>query len=134
MQRFAFFALLAACATPAPTSGGARDLATAARDLGASDAASGALCGNGGCDPGETGASCGVDCCDASTACAQTYANDGMHYCRSMNGGAYDWYTSSQTLAMCSDATQLKVATYACGGESGTCCSLPGGWIKGACP
>lgn len=134
-MRWLWLACAVACAAPAPTVAGARDMAAAPRDLASpSDAATAAVCGDGACGPGETGASCGADCCDAMTSCAQTWSNDGVHYCRSMNGGAYDWYTADQTKAMCSDASQIGVATYACGGESGKCCSIPGGWVKGACP
>jgi hypothetical protein len=127
--------LLAACATPSSTPGGARDLALAAApaDLAGSDL-SPSVCGNGDCEPGENGADCGSDCCDAMTACDATRGNGGAFFCRSMNGGPYDWYTQADTIALCSDASQIGKTTFACAARSGTCCSLPGGYVDGACP
>ena len=114
--------LLGACAVASP--GGAGP---------APDLAPPAVCGNGVCEPGEDGAACGSDCCDAATACTQTRQDDGTHYCRSMNGGPYDWYTAADTTALCADPSQLGTTTYACGGEHGTCCALPGGYVAGGC-
>ena len=80
--------------------------------------------------------SCGdaPDCCDATTSCDLTRANDGTHYCRSMNGGPFAWYTQADTTALCADAAQVGRTTWACAARSGTCCSVPGGYVDGACP
>ena len=138
--------LAAACATPASSSG-ASDLAIA--DAGAdltpmSDSTPpdltpmsdlpAAVCGNGDCEPGENGASCGSDCCDAATSCDATRGNGGAFFCRSMNGGPYAWYTQADTTALCSDASQIGHTTWACAARAGHCCSLPGGYVDGPCP
>lgn len=99
-----------------------------------SDLTVAAVCGNGDCEPGENGASCGSDCCDAMTSCDATRGNGGAYFCRSMNGGAYGWYTQSDTLALCSQASQIGQTTWACATRSGYCCSLPGGYVDGPCP
>lgn len=75
-----------------------------------------------------------VDCCDATTACDQTRNNDGLHYCRSMNGGPFAWYTQADTTQLCSDPSQLGKTRWSCATRSGWCCSLPGGYVDGACP
>ena len=128
---------VAACATPSsssPALDGGADLATpSSPDLARGDLAS-AVCGNGDCEPGENGASCGSDCCDAMTSCDATRGNGGAYFCRSMNGGAWAWYTQDDTLALCDDAAQIGVTTWACATRAGSCCSLPGGYVDGPCP
>lgn len=129
--------LCAGCAAPSHVTDDFPDLAGAV-DLGAPDLARAgdlpaAVCGDGVCAPGEDGTSCGRDCCDANTPCAQTYDDDGTHYCRSMNGGAFGWYTAAQTTALCMDPSQIGVTTYVCAAEHGTCCSVPGGYVAGPC-
>lgn len=135
-------ALAGGCAAPSGGAAGDGPDVAAAADLGAPDLGAvdlGAadlpppLCGNGLCEAGESGAVCPGDCCDAATPCNQTWHDDGAHYCRSMNGGPYAWTTAAATTALCSDPSQIGVTTYACGGEHGTCCSLPGGYVAGAC-
>jgi hypothetical protein len=126
--------LFAACAAPA-SSPGAADLAIAAApaDLATSDLAP-AVCGNGDCEPGEDGATCGSDCCDAATSCDATRGNAGAYFCRSMNGGPFAWYTQADATALCSDASQIGHTTWACAERAGTCCSIPGGFVDGPCP
>jgi hypothetical protein len=125
--------VIAGCAAPSSSPAGASDLATT--DAGAVDlAAALSVCGNGDCEPGENGADCGSDCCDAMTPCDATRGNGGAFFCRSMNGGAYGWYTQADATALCSDAAQIGKTTYACAAQSGTCCSVPGGYVDGACP
>jgi hypothetical protein len=133
--------LLGACASPAASSGAGdvADLAgLAARDAAPGDLAtadlSPSVCGNGDCEPGESGAACASDCCDAATACDATRGNGGAFFCRSMNGGAFAWYTQADATDLCSQPSQLGVTTWACAARSGTCCSLPGGYVDGACP
>ncbi|MGZ3406684.1 MAG: hypothetical protein ACXVDD_03555 [Polyangia bacterium] len=136
MRPLAILLVLAGCAAPSTSPGGAADLATV--DAAAADLAGGDLgqsvCGNGNCEPGEDGAGCGSDCCDAMTACDATRGNGGAFFCRSMNGGPFAWYTQADTTALCSDASQIGKTTFACAATSGTCCSLPGGYVDGACP
>jgi hypothetical protein len=135
-----------ACATPA-SSAGAADLGivdagadlTPMSDLVSADLTPmsdlpAAVCGNGDCEPGENGASCGSDCCDAATSCDATRGNGGAFFCRSMNGGPFAWYTQADTTAFCSDASQIGHTTWACAARAGTCCSLPGGFVDGPCP
>jgi len=127
---------LAACATPSssPVVDGGGDLATrATTDLAAVDLA-GAVCGNGDCEPGENGSSCGSDCCDAVTSCDATRGNGGAYFCRSLNGGAYGWYTQNDATALCDDASEIGVTRWACAARSGYCCSIPGGYVDGPCP
>lgn len=82
-----------------------------------------AVCGNGRCDAGETGASCGTDCCDSSSACGSTFGGFGELYCRSFDGGPYEWITAADALEdHCSTAAHVG-GTYACVGETGFCCS-----------
>ena len=133
------FVFAAACATPA-SSPRAADLASAdgaAADLGAADFAApdlaAAVCGNGDCEPGEDGARCGSDCCDAMTSCDASRGNGSAFFCRSMNGGAFAWYTQADATALCSDASQIGVTTWACAQRSGYCCSVPGGFVDGPC-
>jgi len=137
MRRLAAVLLfLVGCAAPASSS--------APSDLGAVDAApidltsvsdvASAICGNGDCEPGENGAGCGSDCCDAMTSCDATRGNGGAFFCRSMNGGPFAWYTQSDTLALCDDASQIGKTTFACAQRSGSCCSVPGGYVDGPCP
>ena len=135
-MRVAVLALvLAACASP--TAARLDDLsppdAAAPADLAAADLAP-SVCGNGDCEPGESGASCGADCCDADTSCDATRGNGGAFFCRSMNGGPFAWYTQADATGLCSDAAQIGVTTWACAARSGTCCSVPGGYVDGACP
>lgn len=91
------------------------------------------VCGNGACEPGENGASCGQDCCDAQTPCSQTKQNQGQFYCRQINGGSYQWYTEAQGITFCDEPSEICVATFSCGGQSGTCKTIPGGWVFGPC-
>jgi hypothetical protein len=94
-----------------------------------------AVCGNGVCESGENGRSCGQDCCDFYTSCTQTQLNRGSRYCRSMNRGAYRWVTPSDVTRYCDDPSDICVTTAHCGG--GTlyrCKTLPGGWATGSCP
>lgn len=137
-MRLAVALLLATvgCALPA-SSPGARDLAagdgsspdlTFVSDLGPP------VCGNGDCEPGENGANCGSDCCDALTSCDATRGNGGAFFCRSMNGGAFAWYAQTDTFALCADASQIGKTTWACAQRSGFCCSVPGGYVDGPCP
>jgi hypothetical protein len=93
-----------------------------------------AVCGNGACEAGEDGASCGSDCCDAATSCEATRGNAGAEFCRSMNGGPFSWITQAEATALCVDASQIGKTTWACAARSGTCCSLPGGYVDGPCP
>jgi hypothetical protein len=125
--------LLCACAAPS-SSPRAADLALAAApaDLATADLVA-AVCGNGDCEPGESGASCGSDCCDAITSCDATRGNGGAYFCRSMNGGPFAWYTQADATALCSDAAQIGHTTWACAQRSGTCCSVPGGFVDGPC-
>jgi hypothetical protein len=128
--------VVAACATPSSSpAGGAADLATSdagtvdlAGDLGA------VICGNGDCEPGESGATCGSDCCDADTSCDASRGSGGAFFCRSMNGGAFAWYTQNDTLALCDDAAEIGVTRWACAARAGFCCTLPGGYVDGPCP
>jgi hypothetical protein len=92
-----------------------------------------ALCGNGICEGGEDGASCGQDCCDARTACDQTLRNEGTFYCRSMNDTPYAWWTVAQVTVLCDGDEDVCVSTYACGGEVGSCQDTPNGWAAGSC-
>jgi hypothetical protein len=92
------------------------------------------VCGNGACEPGENGASCGQDCCDAQTPCSQTKQNQGQFYCRQINGGSYQWYTEAQGITFCDEPSEVCKATYSCGGQSGTCAGTPGKWVQGPCP
>ena len=126
--------LFTACAAPA-SSPRAADLAMAAprTDLAPSDLAP-SVCGNGDCEPGENGATCGSDCCDAQTSCDATRGNGGAYFCRSMNGGPFAWYTQSDATAFCSDPSQIGHTTWACAQRAGTCCSVPGGFVDGPCP
>jgi hypothetical protein len=110
----------------------------------------GAFCGNGVCEPGENGTTCGADCCDQRTPCNVTYRGQGVYYCRSMNGGAYGWTCvgsasarfcpngAPSVLTYCEQPAQAcggtNVSTYACGGQSGVCGSIPNGWASGGCP
>jgi len=131
---------VAACAAPSasPSAGGAGDLAltdAGAADLATADLGAGAaVCGNGDCEPGENGAACASDCCDAMTACDATRGNGGAFFCRSMNGGPFAWYTQNDTLALCDEAAEVGVTTWACAARAGHCCSLPGGYVDGPCP
>jgi hypothetical protein len=75
-----------------------------------------------------------ADCCDATTSCDATRGSDGIHYCRSMNGGPFTWYTQADATALCSDAAQIGRTRWACAQRSGYCCSVPGGFVDGACP
>jgi hypothetical protein len=127
---------VAACAAPSSSpADAAADLAlpAGAADLATSDLAAG-VCGNGDCEPGENGVSCGSDCCDAMTSCDASRGNGGAFFCRSMNGGPFAWYTQADTLALCDDSSQVGTTTFACAQRSGTCCSVPGGYVDGPCP
>ena len=133
---FAVLIVAGGCASPASAGGGdlgVADLATAATDLTSPSELAPAVCGNGDCEPGENGASCGSDCCDAMTSCDASRGNGGAFFCRSMNGGPFAWYTQSDTLALCDDASQIGATTWACAQRSGYCCSVPGGFVDGPC-
>jgi hypothetical protein len=91
------------------------------------------VCGDGKCDWPEDGTACPQDCCDASTPCDQTKQNGGVLYCRQFNGGAFDWYTEQQAILLCDEQSEICTQTFACGGQSGVCASIPGGWIFGTC-
>jgi hypothetical protein len=129
---------LVGCAAPsgAPDLTPVSDLAVAgAPDLTpVSDLASAVVCGNGDCESGESGATCGSDCCDAMTSCDASRGNGGAFFCRSMNGGPFAWYTQTDTLALCMDAAQIGQTAWACAQRSGYCCSVPGGYVDGPCP
>jgi hypothetical protein len=124
------------CAAPSSSPAGVADLA--AVDASSADLAGGDLlpsvCGNGDCEPGENGSDCASDCCDSMTSCDATRGNGGAFFCRSMNGGPFGWYTQADATALCSDASQIGKTTFACAARSGTCCSVPGGYVDGACP
>ena len=75
-----------------------------------------------------------ANCCDANTSCDATRDDDGVHYCRSMNGGPFTWCTQADTTAMCDDASQIGHTTWACAQRSGYCCAVPGGFVDGPCP
>jgi hypothetical protein len=133
MRLVAAILVAAGCAVPAPSQPSDLAIVTAADLTVVSDLAP-AVCGNGNCEPGEDGARCGSDCCDAMTSCDATRGNGGAFFCRSMNGGPFEWYTQADTIALCSDASQIGKTTFACAARSGTCCSLPGGYVDGTCP
>lgn len=80
-------------------------------------------CGNGFCEPGENGGTCGSDCCDASTSCGATYRGMGELYCRRFNSGPYEWITAADALASYCSVPAHSGNTYACVGETGFCCS-----------
>lgn len=98
-----------------------------------------AVCNNGACEAGENGSSCGADCCDSWTACGQTYRNQGVQYCRSINGGSYQWYSAWNSQGWpsvepyCDEPWEVNSSTFACGGSWGECCSIPNGWWYGGC-
>lgn len=102
---------------------------------------SSSVCGNGVCETGENGSNCGQDCCDQYTNCWTTKQNGGLYYCRNMyyydNGSAYwhgyKWVTQNDTTQMCNDWWEAWEGTYyqtqyQCGGSSGKCHSIPGGY------
>ncbi len=106
-----------------------------------SSGGSSAQCGNGICETGENGSNCGQDCCDQSTVCSQTKQNGGLYYCWNMyyydNGSAYwhgfKWVTANDTMQMCNDWYEAWEGSYyqtqyQCGGSSGKCHSIPGGY------
>jgi hypothetical protein len=132
MRVVAALLLAAGCAVPAPSQ--SADMAMATVDLTLVSDLPPAICGNGDCEPGENGAGCGSDCCDAMTSCDATRGNGGAFFCRSMNGGPFAWYTQSDTLALCDDASQIGKTTFVCAQRSGSCCSVPGGYVDGPCP
>jgi hypothetical protein len=100
-----------------------------------------ARCGNGICEAGENGSNCGQDCCDQTTVCGQTKQNQGLYYCRNMyhydNGSAYwhgfQWVTANDTMQMCNESWEAQEGSYyqtqyQCGGYTGKCHSIPGGY------
>lgn len=106
-------------------------------------AGGGAVCGNGLCEAGENGSSCGQDCCDQYTACGQTRQNGGQYYCRNMyhyeysTGYAYwhgfTWMTAGDATLMCDEAWEAQEGSvnqtqYQCGGYTGKCHGIPGGY------
>jgi hypothetical protein len=93
-----------------------------------------ATCGNGVCEDGESGASCGADCCDATTSCADSYREEGVYYCRNIArpGGTtdYHWMSVADASQVCG-AARFDGTTHAtCGGATWTCCQ--GTWKPGA--
>ena len=48
-----------------------------------------------------------------------------------MNGGAYAWWTEPNATALCDEQRELCTSRYACGGTSGFCMGLVGGWVEG---
>jgi len=130
-------ALAAACARPASSPAPAADLGSvdaAPADLATAFELAAAVCGNGDCEAGEDGGTCGSDCCDAMTSCDASRGHGGAYFCRSMNGGPFQWYTQADATALCSDASQIGQTTWACAQRSGYCCSIPGGYVDGPCP
>jgi hypothetical protein len=95
-------------------------------------------CGNGICEAGENGSNCGQDCCDQSTACNQTKQNGGVYYCRNMyhwDSGwrGFQWITQDDAMQMCNEWYEAWEGTsyqtqYQCGGYTGKCHSIPGGY------
>jgi hypothetical protein len=102
--------------------------------------ASPVVCGDAACGGTENGSSCPSDCCDALTPCDATRGGDGSHYCRSMNGGPYDWITPEIATLLCDDPAEACgapfVSTYACAQTSGVCAQDGPtlGWLEGSCP
>jgi hypothetical protein len=101
----------------------------------------GPVCGNGNCEAGEDGRSCGEDCCDDSTSCDQTYQNQGQLYCRDMRVGyawlGYRWTSVAQAVAACDDQTDRDQANLAVcgGGQDFVCCYPEASWTSGtSCP
>jgi hypothetical protein len=101
------------------------------------------VCGNGTCEAGENGSNCPQDCCDQYTNCSTTKQNQGVYYCRNMyyydwqTGQAtwhgWNWITQSETTQMCNQSWQAQEGQwyqtqYQCGGTSGKCHSIPGGY------
>jgi hypothetical protein len=104
---------------------------------------SGSVCGNGTCEAGENSSNCPQDCCDQSTPCGQTKQNQGVYYCRNMYhyepmlGYGYwqgfKWVTANDTTQMCNESYEAMEGTtfqtqYQCGGYTGKCHSIPGGY------
>lgn len=106
------------------------------------------VCGNGVCAGAENGSNCGVDCCDANTACWFSYRDQGVFYCRNVNFTGYKWYADSEATKgqgsapptgrlslepFCDDSSELESSSYECPGAWAQCCSLPNGWQSGGC-
>lgn len=91
------------------------------------------VCGDGTCSYPEDGNGCPSDCCDASTPCDQTKQNQGILYCRQINGQPYQWYTEAEGMTFCDEQSEICSSTFKCGGASGTCKTIPGGWVFGPC-
>ena len=91
----------------------------------------GAVCGNGVCEAGENGASCGQDCCDYYTACGTTQAGSGgTRWCRSFNYGAYQWVPQ----AYCGTYQYPYGTQSTCGyGTQYYCCSSINNWTTSYC-
>ena len=104
---------------------------------------SGSVCGNGTCEAGENGSNCPQDCCDQNTPCGQTKQNQGVYYCRNMyyydwqTGTAswhgWQWVTAQDTTNMCNEWWKAQEGAwyqtqYQCGGYTGKCHSIPGGY------
>jgi hypothetical protein len=100
------------------------------------------------CGAGENGYTCGVDCCDANTACWFTYRGQGIFYCRNINFTGYKWYADSEATKLqgsapptgrlsmepfCDDDGDVGVSSAECPGGWSRCCSLPNGWQPGGC-
>jgi hypothetical protein len=99
---------------------------------------SAAKCGNGICEAGENGSNCGQDCCDQMSACNQTKQNGGVYYCRNMyhwDSGwrGFQWITQNDAMQMCDEWYEAWEGSnyqtqYQCGGYTGKCHSIPGGY------
>lgn len=96
-----------------------------------------AYCGNGTCDPGEDGSTCGQDCCDWHTPCGQTYRNQGQRYCRDLRVGyqwrGYRWVTEQEAGWECDQSIDAETQNLAvCGqGQAFVCCWPNGTWVSG---
>lgn len=82
-------------------------------------------CGDGVCDAfaGEAGYWCGLDCCDQTTLCDQTYLDEGALYCREMwahepsgpIGDNYQWISASEIAGLCDEPGELCQSHAFCG-------------------
>ena len=102
-----------------------------------------AVCGNGICEVGESGSTCGQDCCDQYTNRWTTKQNQGVYYCRNMyyydtqtgyaSWHGWQWVTQNETTQMCNDWWEAWEGSYyqtqyQCGGSTGKCHSITGGY------
>ncbi|MFZ5445237.1 MAG: trypsin-like serine protease [Myxococcota bacterium] len=100
-------------------------------------------CGDGVCNRWEDGASCGVDCCDAQTACNTTRQNDGVHYCRSLRDAAgawsgWQWMTPDEYNLSCDEPAEQCVTQARCASTVAICRDIVGSphWavLPASCP